>query len=96
MGTALRPLAARATAVLIAIATVAGCGQAAPRAAAPAPVDTAAERAQVQAREAAVAAIAARVAVGSAEALMSERFAISAWKAGKSSSASRSAIFVAF
>lgn len=72
MGTALRPLAARTTAALIAIATVAGCGQAAPRAAAPAPVDAVAERAQVQAREAAVAAIAARVAVGTTAALMSE------------------------
>jgi len=68
----MRPFAAHAAAVLLAVATVAGCGQAAPRAAAPGPLDTAAERAQLAAREAAVAAIAARVAVDSAASLMSE------------------------
>lgn len=66
----MRPFAARSAALLLAVATVAGCGQA--RAAAPAQLDTAAERAQLAAREAAVAAIAARVAVGSAASLMSE------------------------
>ena len=63
----------RAAALVLALATLAGCGQAGPRAAAPvAQVDSAAERAQLEARTAAVAAIAARVAVGSATSLMSE------------------------
>lgn len=71
MGTGMRPFA-RGAALLLVIATLAGCGQAGPRAAAPPPPDATAERAQLAAREAAVAVIAARVAVGSAAALMSE------------------------
>ena len=70
----MRRFAARAAAVLLAVATVV-CGQTAPRATAPASLDSAAELAQLAAREAAVAAIAAiaaRVAVGSAASLMSE------------------------
>jgi len=67
----MRPLA-RVAAFLLAIATIVGCGQAGPRAAAPAQPDATAERAQLAAREAAVAAVAARVATGSAASLMSE------------------------
>ena len=72
MSVGLRPIA-RAAALVLALATVAGCGQAGPRAAAPvAQVDAAAERAQLEARAAAVTAIASRVAVGSAISVMSE------------------------
>ena len=72
MSVGLRPIA-RAAALLLALATVTGCGQAVPRAAAPVRVDnSAADRAQLEARTAAVGAIASRVAVGSAASLMTE------------------------
>lgn len=66
-----RPIA-HVVALLLALAAVTGCGYAGPRAAAPAQPDTAAERAQLEARTADVAAIASRVAVGSALSVMSE------------------------
>lgn len=63
----------RVAVLVLVLGTLAGCGAAGPRAAAPAHVDnSAAERAQLEARTAAVAAIAAQVAVGSATSLMSE------------------------
>ena len=72
MSVGLRPIA-RAAALVLALATVAGCGPAASRSAVPAAeVDTAAARAQLEARSADVSAIASRVAVGSAASLMSE------------------------
>ena len=69
----MRRTAHRAAAGLLVLATLVACGQAGPRAAAPVQVDnSAAERAQLEARAAAVAAIASRVAVGSAASLMNE------------------------